>query len=65
MDRPAAEQSAPKACKSGIEGPAGFNTKAPAPGDLKAPTKHYPSTTAMVPKKANVIDGAGKGKGIK
>lgn len=50
---------------SGICGPAGYNTKRPASGDLKAPTKHYPSTNALVPKKANVIDGPGKGKGIK
>ena len=51
--------------KSGISGPAGFNSKTPNAGDLKAPTKHYPSTNALVPKKANIIDGPGKGKGIK
>lgn len=63
-DRPADEQKAPKTTSSGIAGPAGFNSKTPAPGDLKAPTKHYPSTNALVPKKANIIDGPGKGKGI-
>lgn len=52
----------PSNTQSGICTPAGYNGKAGAPGDRKAPTKHYPSTTAMVPKSANVIQGAGKSK---
>lgn len=50
--------------KSGISGPAGMDNSVRKPGFDGAPTKHYPSTNAMVPKRANVIDGAGKGKGI-
>lgn len=57
-------ESGPKGGASGISGPAGFNSKMPKAGDLSAPTKHYPSTDAMVPKRANVIDGPGKGCGI-
>lgn len=65
MAEPKSEQSTPKDSMSGIKGPAGYNTKAPSRADLNAPTKHYPSTNALVPKKANVIEGPGKGKGIK
>lgn len=49
---------------TGISTPAGYNTKRPDAGALKAPVKHYPSTDAMVPKRANVVDGPGKGAGI-
>lgn len=61
-DRPSFPPSNVPNSMSGIDGPAGYNTKRPNSGDLKAPTKHYPSTDAMVPKRANVIDGAGKSK---
>jgi len=66
-DRPTPEQPSPGNTKSGIHSLACYNIPhvSPSASDLKAPTKHYPSTTAMVPKKANVIDGPGKGKGIK
>ena len=57
-------ESGPKDGRSGLHGPAGFNSKMPKSGDFNPPTKHYPSTDAMVPKRANVIDGPGKGCGI-
>jgi len=64
-DRPSfPPDKAPSDTMAGIHSPAGFNGKPGSPGDRKAPTKHYPSTTAMVPKRANVIDGPGKGCGI-
>jgi hypothetical protein len=42
--------------KTGICSPAGYNGKPPDASALKAPTKHWPSTTALVPK------GAGAGQ---
>jgi len=63
-DRPSFPPNDVPNTQSGIDGPAGYNTKRTKAGDLSAPVKHYPSTDAMVPKRANVIDGAGKGKGI-
>lgn len=54
----------PATTGAGIKSPAGYNSKQGNSGDRSAPTKHYPSTDALVPKRANVIDGPGKGVGI-
>lgn len=61
-DRPSFPPEKGPSTSTGIQTPAGYNTKRPDAGDLKAPVKHYPSTTSMVPKTANVISGPGKSK---
>lgn len=61
-DRPSFPPEKGPSTSSGIKSPAGYNTKRPGAGDLQAPVKHYPSTDAMVPKSANVIQGPGKSK---